>query len=205
MWTKHTYAATTFAILGSAALEPSGTKPWCYKNQGWAALERKFPFHKKRYQTKIRKTKKNRSKETHDRKGRGQTNSQQKEEANSTRSGGEEKTQRNESNNVSQEQGQENKGTSQNRERDRRLRNLFNNLSREFHNLQIAPTIDLRRIRKQYRTRALETHPDKGGNPETFRELKQGYDKISSHIMSFLRIFPEIDSATNSNMQSSER
>lgn len=46
--------------------------------------------------------------------------------------------------------------------------------------LGITPTSNAEDIRAAYKKRALETHPDKGGDPEEFRRVKQAYEAINS-------------------------
>ena len=45
--------------------------------------------------------------------------------------------------------------------------------------LDIASTADLREVEKAYRKRALEVHPDKGGDPAAFRLLQAAYAALS--------------------------
>uniref|UniRef100_A0A0A9Y6H9 J domain-containing protein n=1 Tax=Lygus hesperus TaxID=30085 RepID=A0A0A9Y6H9_LYGHE len=46
--------------------------------------------------------------------------------------------------------------------------------------LGISKTADIKDIKKAYRKRALETHPDQGGNKEEFAEVAEAYEVLSS-------------------------
>ena len=48
-------------------------------------------------------------------------------------------------------------------------------------------------VKKAYRKKALTCHPDKGGDPETFKNLGAAVDKIVTTINAFLGKFPELD------------
>jgi hypothetical protein len=48
--------------------------------------------------------------------------------------------------------------------------------------LGLAPTASLVEVRKAYRRRALETHPDRGGDADRFREVQRAYEKLSTKL-----------------------
>jgi len=43
--------------------------------------------------------------------------------------------------------------------------------------LGIAPSASLAEIKQAFRKRALETHPDQGGDAEAFRAVREAYDE----------------------------
>lgn len=45
--------------------------------------------------------------------------------------------------------------------------------------LEVAPTFEEADLRKAYKKKALQLHPDKGGDPEEFRKMKAAYDVLS--------------------------
>ena len=45
--------------------------------------------------------------------------------------------------------------------------------------LGLAPGASASEIKRAFRQRALETHPDRGGEAELFRQVKRAYDKLS--------------------------
>jgi hypothetical protein len=45
-----------------------------------------------------------------------------------------------------------------------------------WHVLGLAPNATPTDVKRAYRLRALETHPDRGGSPEAFREVQRAYE-----------------------------
>ena len=45
--------------------------------------------------------------------------------------------------------------------------------------LEISPTATQEEIKKAYRKKALVSHPDKGGDPETFKKVNSAYEILS--------------------------
>jgi hypothetical protein len=43
--------------------------------------------------------------------------------------------------------------------------------------LEIEPGASVAAIKRAYRRRALETHPDRGGDPEIFRAVQRAYER----------------------------
>lgn len=56
---------------------------------------------------------------------------------------------------------------------------------------------DLEALKKAYRSWALKLHPDRGGNEEAFKEMKEEYDALQGYLSTFkyfknkVRIFEE--------------
>jgi hypothetical protein len=46
--------------------------------------------------------------------------------------------------------------------------------------LGLSNTASRENIRKAYKRRALETHPNKGGDPEEFKKVQRSYEKLIS-------------------------
>jgi len=44
--------------------------------------------------------------------------------------------------------------------------------------LGVDPNVTAEELKRAYRKRALETHPDRGGDPETFRLVQQSYERL---------------------------
>ena len=44
--------------------------------------------------------------------------------------------------------------------------------------LGVKPTASLRDIKSAFRSKALQDHPDQGGNPDDFRRLNEAYDVL---------------------------
>ena len=45
--------------------------------------------------------------------------------------------------------------------------------------LSVAPTASDGEIRKAYRKAAIQSHPDKGGDPEVFKAIAEAYEVLS--------------------------
>ena len=54
-------------------------------------------------------------------------------------------------------------------------------------------TLSITDIKKTYRKKALTCHPDKGGDPESFKTLGNAVNKIVKTINTYLGVFPEAD------------
>ena len=73
---------------------------------------------------------------------------------------------------------------------DRRIMQILATNRRRFEDLDLEPTLSRKRVQARFRRLALVHHPDKGGNPETFRNLKGSADKIIQHLTDFFMRFP---------------
>ncbi len=84
-------------------------------------------------------------------------------------------------------------------EEHRRRKQLAKDLANQFTRLGIEAPNELvmqsyanmeGEVRKAYRKRALEVHPDKGGSAEEFRDVKAASEKIIAAITRLERAFP---------------
>ncbi|KAL7710120.1 chaperone protein DNAj [Lotmaria passim] len=66
--------------------------------------------------------------------------------------------------------------------------------------LGVDKNADLKAIKKAYRKRALETHPDQGGNKEEFAEVAEAYEVLSNPDKKKLYDQYGSEAATNPNM-----
>ncbi|KPI85462.1 putative chaperone protein DNAj [Leptomonas seymouri] len=58
---------------------------------------------------------------------------------------------------------------------------LYSSGNKDYYKtLGVARNADLKDIKKAYRKRALETHPDQGGNKEEFAEIAEAYEVLSN-------------------------
>ena len=73
---------------------------------------------------------------------------------------------------------------------DRRILRILANNKRRFEDLDLEPTLSRKRVQARFRRLALVHHPDKGGNPETFRNLKGAADRIIQHLTDLFMRFP---------------
>jgi molecular chaperone DnaJ len=48
--------------------------------------------------------------------------------------------------------------------------------------LGLAPGATLTELKRAYRQRALETHPDQGGQAEDFQRVQRAYEKLSAQL-----------------------
>lgn len=48
--------------------------------------------------------------------------------------------------------------------------------------LGVLPNASLEEVRRAFRKRALETHPDHGGDPALFRELSSAHEKVMAKL-----------------------
>jgi DnaJ family protein A protein 2 len=48
--------------------------------------------------------------------------------------------------------------------------------------LGVPPDASLAQVKSAFRRRALETHPDQGGDAEQFRELAHAYQKVLAKL-----------------------
>jgi hypothetical protein len=62
------------------------------------------------------------------------------------------------------------------------------NLSEAYAVLGVPSTADLKEIKAAYRKRAIETHPDKGGNAKEFIRVRAAHEIVCSFLQS-----PDID------------
>lgn len=53
--------------------------------------------------------------------------------------------------------------------------------------LGVEPGATLEELKRAYRQRALETHPDRGGDPERFRAVQRAYERLVQKIASGAR------------------
>ena len=54
-------------------------------------------------------------------------------------------------------------------------------------------TLSIAEVKRAYRKKALNCHPDKGGDPESFKALGNAIEKIVKTINTYLGLFPEAD------------
>ena len=66
-----------------------------------------------------------------------------------------------------------------------RCGHLLSDLTKYFTTLSMAPSLDLQTVDRAYRQAARIHHPDKGGNPEDFRRIKQARDTIADKLNTF--------------------
>ena len=52
------------------------------------------------------------------------------------------------------------------------------NTTQHYELLEITKDATNQHIKKAFRKKALKQHPDKGGNPERFKRLKEAYDTL---------------------------
>ena len=78
-------------------------------------------------------------------------------------------------------------------ESDRRLRGIKAALHNAFELVGTEFTLSVAGINKTYRKKALTCHPDKGGDPESFKTLGNAVEKIAKTISTDLGIYPEAD------------
>ena len=64
-------------------------------------------------------------------------------------------------------------------------------MKNQFEALNLRPTTVINDIRKSYKRLALTHHPDKGGDPQKFREIKSAHDSIITKITHLLELFPD--------------
>ena len=74
----------------------------------------------------------------------------------------------------------------------RRLQNIKGALKDTFELIGCEFTLNLSKIKKTYRKKALTCHPDKGGTKEQFQLLGRLLEKITIAISGLLRNFPEL-------------
>ena len=112
---------------------------------------------------------------------------------NNQNNSGENKRKREEGSNQGVEQ---NTSTREQKEAQRRFRNLKQNLQTSFQWLKIGFTLNERTIKSAYRRQSLVLHPDKGGEPADFRTLKEHLERIIIQTASFQEKFPGYDSSS---------
>ena len=72
-----------------------------------------------------------------------------------------------------------------------RAKIVLQNLEKHFATLGLVPTTSIPDVRKMYKRQALIHHPDKGGDPQKFRETKFAHDTIVTKVKKLLELFPE--------------
>ena len=87
----------------------------------------------------------------------------------------------------------ENNNSANSAESERRLVNIRIALESAFRILDTDFSLSVSVVKKTYRKKALTCHPDKGGDPETFKILGAAVNKIVITINAFLGKFPELD------------
>jgi hypothetical protein len=48
--------------------------------------------------------------------------------------------------------------------------------------LGLAPGAPFEDVKRMFRKRALETHPDQGGDPDVFREVRRAYERLAAKL-----------------------
>ena len=82
----------------------------------------------------------------------------------------------------------------QNADAHRRAENVLRNHADLFARLSMQPTLSRRAVRQAYRSKALETHPDKpGGSALLFRKAKAAADKLGTVLADLLVRFPQLE------------
>ena len=61
----------------------------------------------------------------------------------------------------------------------------------------ISFSLSAKSVKKAYRKAALQHHPDKGGDPEVFKQLGNAAEKIIKTLRTFLGVFPELNPDDN--------
>ncbi|KAK7201307.1 chaperone protein DNAj [Novymonas esmeraldas] len=78
---------------------------------------------------------------------------------------------------------------------------LYSSGNKDYYKtLGVERTSDLKEIKKAYRKRALETHPDQGGNKEEFAEVAEAYEVLSNPEKKKVYDQYGSEAATNPNM-----
>jgi len=85
----------------------------------------------------------------------------------------------------------ENADAANEQEKSRRIKNTLRNFGNSFKMLGIPPTTRIEKIRKSYKKKALQKHPDKGGSNSEFRMLKEAVDKIQRDVFDLISRYPE--------------
>ena len=80
-----------------------------------------------------------------------------------------------------------------NPEAERRRRNIENALRNEYNAVGVSFSLSIKSVKKAYRKAALQHHPDKGGDPEIFKQLGNAVEKITKTLRTFLGVFPELN------------
>ena len=80
-------------------------------------------------------------------------------------------------------------------EAQRRANNVLRNLEKQFETISIPPTLSIDAVKRAFRMKALEVHPDKGGSAADFRQAKEATDKIRSELALLIRLFPELQAS----------
>ena len=86
-----------------------------------------------------------------------------------------------------------NQENSANVESARRLANIKTALQGAFQTVGSDFTLCIAEVKRAYRKKTLNCHPDKGGDPENFKALGNAMEKIVITINNYLGHFPEAD------------
>lgn len=77
-------------------------------------------------------------------------------------------------------------------EADRRKKQLLLNLKPSFTKLDMQPILNIKEAQRQFKRLALVHHPDKGGSADNFRSIKAALDKIVASIEDYRKRFDNI-------------